>query len=139
MHEKKKNFFSRASQLLMYSSLGAVLALTAGLARPAAAQVAASSATSSPYSANLNNNTNSATVYNVLPQSSGDSRTNVTSLSLTLSFGWSETNVYNPPPVTCPIAVLASQVLTTRIPQGCPIPAVLNQPPGSDNQGGQQR
>jgi len=138
MHEKKKNFFSRASRFLMFSSLGAALVLT-GVVRPAEAQVAASSATSSPYSANLNNNTNSATVYNVLPQSSGDSRTNVTSLSLTLSFGWSETNVYNPPPVTCPIAVLASQVLTTRIPQGCPIPAVLNQPPGSDTQGVQPR
>ncbi len=137
MHEKK-NFVGRAFRLLIFSSLGAALALT-GMARSAVAQVAASSATSSPYSANLNDNTNSATVYNVLPQSSGDSRTNVTSLSLTLSFGWSETNVYNPPPVTCPIAVLASQVLTTRIPQGCPIPAVLNQPPGSDNQGGQQR
>ncbi|MDP3508606.1 MAG: hypothetical protein Q8T09_11490 [Candidatus Melainabacteria bacterium] len=94
----------------------------------AKAQVAASSSQANPFSSNLNNNTNSSTVYNVLPANSGasyQSDSNTTVISLTLSFGWSETYVYPAAPTTCPIAISSNDVLTTRIPLGCPIPAVL--------------
>jgi hypothetical protein len=91
--------------------------------KPANAQVAASSSEANPYSSNLNNNSN--TVYNVLPSPTVPTNSNTTVLSLTLSFGWSNTYVYPAAPVTCPIAVRANDVLSVRIPQGCPVPAVL--------------
>jgi hypothetical protein len=93
----------------------------------AKAQVAASSSQANPYSSNSNLNNNSSTVYNVLPNSgaSYQSDSNTTVISLTLSFGWSETYVYPAAPTTCPIAISSNDVLTTRIPLGCPIPAVL--------------
>jgi hypothetical protein len=122
----------KQKQLLKFgfvvSSSLALLFLPLGAAQRASAQVAASSSQANPFSSNLNNNTNSSTVYNVLPANSGasyQSDSNTTVISLTLSFGWSETYVYPAPPTTCPIAISSNDVLTTRIPLGCPIPSVL--------------
>lgn len=112
---------------LMLSSSLLVLFAPLEANQRASAQVAVTSSESNPYSSNLNNNSN--TVYNVLPNQPVQSDSNTTVLSLTLSFGWSTTNVYPAAPVTCPIAISSNDVLTTRIPLGCPIPAVLNANP----------
>ncbi len=110
---------------IVFSSWLALLVCAPGAQQSVSAQVAASSSQANPYSSNLNSNSNSSTVYNVLPNPQ-QSHSETSVLSLTLSLGWSNTYVYPAAPTTCPVAIRSSDVLTTRIPLGCPIPAVLN-------------